>query len=176
MGVFFRQKTFSFKLFIYCALIVKDRKILLKISRKDFLIEKWDGLFCELFSFRVCAYQIMCWIFDFSLTFFYCKKRIFPLFFSVALDVSFVTIIFTMFFFWGHKKAPPGVWDPSTHNQLLSIHKHNSHMNSLLSILEQNQRNASMNKNFVLSLQKFISGNTSVFLESQECSVNTIVN
>ena len=49
---------------------------------------------------------------------------------------SFVTIIFI----WEYKYPSLSVWNSSTHNQLLSTHKHRSSMDSLLRILEQKEQ------------------------------------
>ena len=79
---------------------------MLEVSKGYFLIKKWGCRFCRLLFFQICAYQIMCWIFYFSLTFFYRNKRTFFLFFFLSPRRFFCHYYFHPVYFREYKKPP----------------------------------------------------------------------
>ena len=55
---------------------------------------------CRIFVSQVSGYEVMCWIFDFSLMVFYCGEEITAWIFGFPGFISIVTIIFPMFVSW----------------------------------------------------------------------------
>ena len=89
--------------------------------------------------FQVCAYQIRCFIFVFSLTF-SIERLEYLSCFSLFPRTFLLSLLYSPCLFVMILKSHPCIWHSSMQNQFNTTHKHKSTMNNFLSILKQNQQ------------------------------------
>ena len=114
----------------------KESKNYCSNLRSDFLIKKSCLCSYVYFFWRAPAYQFICWVFDFSLTFSILARKFFSCCFSF---LCFASIIFFFACILGYKKPPSTLRKPYFNNQFYKTHKRKSTMDRFLSILEEKQ-------------------------------------